>query len=38
LEISVKVETLSPVRIQLQSLGKSLADNADGRARVQYEI
>lgn len=37
LEISVKVETLSRVRIQLQFLGNSLPDNADGGASVQDE-
>jgi hypothetical protein len=38
LEISVKVETLSRVRIKVQFLGHSLADNADARAGVQDEL
>ena len=38
LEISVKVETLRRVRIQLQFFGNSLAHHADGRASVQDEL
>jgi DNA-binding winged helix-turn-helix (wHTH) protein len=38
LEISVKVETLRRVGIQLQLFSNSLADHADGRTRVQNEL